>query len=519
MESIKNYRLKIDELDKFLIHIKNENNTDIIFSAPFGTGKTYFLKEEFAESEVVKSLYNVIHLFPVNYSIASNEDIFSLIKYDILIELKKKYMSSLDVESTRFSKLLTFQSYLNHEFKPISFLKDLMLKSGLINKAPFEVYKLFAKEYKQFNSYHESISKGDDKSIVEAIEELSGEMPFKEMDPISILIKEVGDNIRGDKKNILIIDDLDRIDPEHIFRIINVFSAHRDYETKEHKYGFDKVVLVCDIENIKRIYQHKYGVGVDFNGYISKFASTEIFHYNVRNYLSNSLDKFFSNADYFSLDGSLLAPESPYRSYNFAAHNNLRHNSTYQLFKFFTNFLIDIGKINIRDLTKPYRFEARNKLLIGRKGYDFLTINFPILVIIDYLDTLLGGRGSFFNTIIECNTKGYTLSYRNSPSQFEDPQSILIELIEEILTLSVMPIKELENTYKIALKGSIPGLHGSYQDAPISIPYTSEYNYGSNSYCIKIKQHDLKWEVLTFYNINLFLIEKLDEFYNKCPHY
>ncbi|WP_343556330.1 P-loop NTPase fold protein [Sphingobacterium sp.] len=519
MESIKNYRLKIDELDKFLVHIENENNTDIIFSAPFGTGKTYFLIEEFAESEEVKSFYNVIHLFPVNYSIASNEDIFSLIKYDILIELKKKYIPSFDVESTRFSKLLTFQSYLNHEFKPISFLKDLMLKSGLINKAPFEVYNLFANEYKKLNSYHEDITKGDDKSIIEAIEELSGEIPFKEMDPISILIKELGDNIRGDKKNILIIDDLDRIDPEHIFRIINVFSAHRDYETKEHKYGFDKVVLVCDIENIKRIYQHKYGIGVDFNGYISKFASTEAFHYNVRNYLSNALDKFFLNSEYFSVDDSLLADDSPYRSYNFAAHNNLRHNSTYQLFKLFVNFLIDIGKINIRDLTKPYRFEVRNTLLKGRKGEDFLTIDFPILILIDYIDTLLGSRRSFFNIVNECNKKGYALSYRNSPSQFQDPQSIMIQFIEEVLTLSIMPSDELKNTYSIFPKENIPGLHGSYQNGPILINYISEYNYETKSYFIKIKQQDLNWEVLTFYNINLFLIEKLDEFYNKYPHY
>ena len=69
--------------ENFKHHLDIPDNNRIIFSGRFGIGKTTFLTEYFKN---FKS-HNVIHLFPVNYSILSNEDIFSYIKYDILLEL------------------------------------------------------------------------------------------------------------------------------------------------------------------------------------------------------------------------------------------------------------------------------------------------------------------------------------------------------------------------------------------------------------------------------------------------
>ena len=64
------------------------------------------------------------------------------------------------------------------------------------------------------------------------------------------------------KKVVLIVEDLDRIDPAHLFRILNIFSAHIDYCYKNavipdrsivgNKFGFDNIVLVCDFSNIKK---------------------------------------------------------------------------------------------------------------------------------------------------------------------------------------------------------------------------------------------------------------------------
>jgi hypothetical protein len=50
-------------------------------------------------------------------------------------------------------------------------------------------------------------------------------------------------------------------------------------DLKDNKFGFDRVILVCDIQNIRNIFKHRYEADVDFNGYIDKFYSTDIFHF------------------------------------------------------------------------------------------------------------------------------------------------------------------------------------------------------------------------------------------------
>ncbi len=93
---------------------------------------------------------------------------------------------------------------------------------------------------------------------------------------------------------ILVIDDLDRIDPEHIFRILNIFSAHD--KLGENKFGFIKVILVCDINNIKHIYHHFYGKNVDFFGYINKFYSSEVYEYSNKDYVKYFEEDFKFNS-------------------------------------------------------------------------------------------------------------------------------------------------------------------------------------------------------------------------------
>lgn len=65
---------------------------------------------------------------------------------------------------------------------------------------------------------------------------------------------------------MLVVEDLDRIDPAHLFRILNVFSAHIDYCYKYgnkaedsiagNKFGLDNIVLVCDFSNIRKLFRH-----------------------------------------------------------------------------------------------------------------------------------------------------------------------------------------------------------------------------------------------------------------------
>ena len=113
-----------------------------------------------------------------------------------------------------------------------------------------------------------------------------------EFNPISNLISDlIGRRKKtvaagNARKVVLVIEDLDRIDPAHIFRILNVFSAHLDdseeSDYSKNKFGFDKVLLLCDYDNVKNIYYHLYGEKTDFNGYISKFSPKGVYTYSLR---------------------------------------------------------------------------------------------------------------------------------------------------------------------------------------------------------------------------------------------
>ena len=91
--------------------------------------------------------------------------------------------------------------------------------------------------------------------------------------------EEKSDGKQEGKETVLIIDDLDRIDPEHIFRLLNVFAAHFDIEEGRNKFGFDRVVFVCDYENLRQIFAHRYGERTDFSGYIDKFFSNSVYYF------------------------------------------------------------------------------------------------------------------------------------------------------------------------------------------------------------------------------------------------
>jgi hypothetical protein len=78
--------LNISPLFKdFKTHFDLKNNSRILFSAPFGKGKTTFLNLYFDE---YNKEYEAFHLYPVNYSVASNEDIFKYIKRDRNVNIK-----------------------------------------------------------------------------------------------------------------------------------------------------------------------------------------------------------------------------------------------------------------------------------------------------------------------------------------------------------------------------------------------------------------------------------------------
>lgn len=253
-------------------HINIEGNNRILFSAPFGTGKSTFLTEYFEENT---DKYFCFNLYPVNYSVSQNEDIFELIKFDLLLQLMGNYRNEIELKNEDFSNILSFQALFLKEIKLTPILLALLEEGGKIGKSAKilidEVKKQYGNYKKQFNDEEKFIEQ-----YLEQIENKVGNV--NEMDAYSTIILNLLDRVEKkfpEKQSVLIIDDLDRLDPEHIFRLFNIFSLNFGKEEILNKFGFDKIIFVCDIENIRNIYAHKYGENVDFKGYIDKFFSYE----------------------------------------------------------------------------------------------------------------------------------------------------------------------------------------------------------------------------------------------------
>ena len=280
----------------FTQHLEDKNNVRILFSGAYGSGKTTFLNENFKEEIQVKTFgekkYKTIHLYPVSYPAASNEDIFKYIKYDILFHLIVNYELVLMEEDLGYlSKIPGFLT--SHVDKIIStsllFIpenNDLGVTGDDASKT-FEILSSFGKSlYKLIADRKSSPQPNSDinnflKNINEAEGSIYEENIITQL--IYASIQKLKDNEveKEPFETILIIDDLDRIDPHHIFRLFNVFAAHFDSRRElPNKFGFDKVMFVCDINNIRNIYRTNYGTGTDFTGYIDKFYSKKIFNFS-----------------------------------------------------------------------------------------------------------------------------------------------------------------------------------------------------------------------------------------------
>ncbi len=278
-----------DDFDNFL---NIEQNSRIFFSGKFGIGKTYFLKEFF---NLKADKYEVFHLYPVNYQISSNEDILDLIKYDILVELLKRdkdIFKSNVVGGVKDSALL-FYSWCKQNFSLNSVLQSTISYSELgLGKLgrPLKDLLEIDKKFQEFKKEYE----GGEKRLVEKYVKVMKDKNISETDYFSHLLKEKLVQQKSDKKNILVLDDMDRIDPEHIFRILNIFSAYFEKEN-ENKFGFDLIIIVADYTNIKNIFYHKYGDSADFSGYSDKFFTISPYYFDNKKAIFDAVEEITKN--------------------------------------------------------------------------------------------------------------------------------------------------------------------------------------------------------------------------------
>ncbi|HRH23128.1 MAG TPA: P-loop NTPase fold protein [Candidatus Magasanikbacteria bacterium] len=262
--------------NEFKHFLSIDKNKRIFFSGKFGTGKTFFLQKFFEENS---DMYCAFHLSPVRYQISKNENIFELLKYDILVELAKKnpeFLATSENIPSFFAFLketFTVKKILNYT---IDTTQDLLSLSPILS--PFSIIGRPLKDIlnldESFQKFKKEQANQSSKLVQEFLSKIARDTGNinMETDPISYLLRIEINKLRQEKKSVLILDDFDRIDPEHIFRILNILSAHME-TTEDNKFGFDHIIIVGDIDNIKSIFHHKYGQGADFLGYFDKFFS------------------------------------------------------------------------------------------------------------------------------------------------------------------------------------------------------------------------------------------------------
>lgn len=332
--------MKEDDLDKveistakknFKKHLDLPKNKRIFFSGIFGAGKTYLLREFFAEES---SDYYSIHLFPINYQVSSTENIFEYIKYDILLQL-------LDCTDLKKKQITEIAKSLG--VKGVKNLVTLLRSDPRVNSV--------AKIGENLKKIYEVAKKTAEKEeITQFLDKITKQTGVYENDSITKHIRELlllksnkrKEGAESTKETVLIIDDLDRVDPAHIFRILNVFSAHEDIDAKANKFGFDKIILVGDYNNIKNIFHSKYGASTDFSGYIDKFFTRNIFHFENKKNLVSVL----------------------YRTFDIYPDPSERDNTVYIILCFLIINLIELEQFSTRNLYQLIKIHSDMPLIL-----------------------------------------------------------------------------------------------------------------------------------------------------------
>ena len=254
-----------------------ENESRIIFSAKFGDGKSYFLNEFMKSYDEKKNDFYFITLHPVNYVVEENRDVIEYIKRDILFQLLKD--NRIYDFKEGYDKI--FDAVCNKEslLKLGDFVASIILIEGL--KDGYEALKDLA------STIHEKYKSQDVLHVVD--DYLNGfygkSGSISECDAFTCLIQKSLEQMKA--KSVLIIEDLDRIDPAHLFRIMNVLSSQVDnpYYSEVpngNKFGFDKIILVMDYEIARHLFHHFYGKEANYEGYMNKFLNTLPYSYSIK---------------------------------------------------------------------------------------------------------------------------------------------------------------------------------------------------------------------------------------------
>ena len=333
------------ELKRFHQHLAQ--NLQTILSAKFGDGKTYFLNEYIHQHEA-DTFFVVLH--PVNYVVSPNEDIFEYIKRDILCSLvHRSEFQEIDwndalVEVLNYDTLLETVDTIASN-----------IPLGNLATIPFHLFKKVDDKFaidKYFNRFKHT--KGG----------------LFEFDQFTFAIQRTIEEIQKvGQKCVLVIEDLDRLDPGHLFRILNVLSAHIDSDKCTNKFCFDNIVAVLDYETTRHIFHHFYGDKANYEGYISKFMSSHPFEYSITKVAHERLFNYIEKECHFS-----ALSEFPYNVNNVTLPQYLASLSVRDVAHILDNIELQIDP---QDVELPYH----NAII---RSTDYLTRLLAILVRMGY---------------------------------------------------------------------------------------------------------------------------------------
>lgn len=157
------FLIPIDEkIKEFKIHLDSHPRT--IFSAKYGDGKSFFMNKAI---EYISREYDYVFLkiYPINYQVLENKDIFEMVKHDILYQmlLKNIIESDYDVdENVAMSFFLqnNINSVFEYFFDYLQILNsdNQVIKSALLGYQTIKVFKTFRNAYLK---YKKECSKDD----------------------------------------------------------------------------------------------------------------------------------------------------------------------------------------------------------------------------------------------------------------------------------------------------------------------------------------------------------------------
>lgn len=253
---------------------KLEMEPRVILSAGFGDGKTYFLKKF---EEVYSDEYHCFTIYPAQYVIGTNEAIFEYIKRDLLYQIVDR-------------------GVIAEGFDLVGMLREMMEYVDITEVLSFFMSRPIASVLGNTIKDIRTLMKKAERHSVSASKYLDSFFSVRgglyENDAYTCLIRKCFDKLReqDNKQIVLIIEDLDRIDPGNIFSILNIFGSHFDRhyvvgdEEQENKFGVDRLITVMDYDNLKTLYNIQYGEEAEgnFDGYIAKYICSTPFSYSIR---------------------------------------------------------------------------------------------------------------------------------------------------------------------------------------------------------------------------------------------